>query len=223
MSANWNLALDSFLLAFPALFSIVNPLGGALIYSQVTAARSHDARVALAGRVAFYSALVMILALAGGAYVLNFFGVTLAALRIAGGFIVAEQAWQLLSAPDRSEARKSEQASGASNQEDVALFPLTIPFTAGPGTISVAITLGSTRPPVETNLIPFFVGQIAAAIAMAIIVWLAYRSADRIVALMGPSATRTVSRLAAFLLLCIGTQILLNGLTETFAPSITAP
>ena len=83
----------SFLLAFSALFSIVNPLAGALIYSQVTANRSPSERVALAWRVAFYSAVVMIAALWAGAPLLNFFGVGLSALRIAGGLVVAVHAW----------------------------------------------------------------------------------------------------------------------------------
>ena len=75
-------ATHSFLLAFPALFSIVNPVAAALIFAQVTAGCSHAERVALAGRIAVYSAMVMLGALWTGAYVLGFFGVSLAALRI---------------------------------------------------------------------------------------------------------------------------------------------
>ena len=217
----WDIAVNSFLLAFPSLFSIVNPIGGALIYSQVTAGRTHAERAWLAGRVGIYSALVMLTALWAGAYVLNFFGVTLAALRIAGGLVVAVRAWDLLSAPEEHEARKQEQAAPAGvgraeSGDDVAFFPLTMPFTTGPGTISVAITLGSARPSGDVGLIAFFLGVTAAALAMAVVIWLAYRSADRLVALLGRSRARIVTRLTAFLLLCIGTQILLNGLIDVF-------
>ncbi len=97
-------ASQSFLLAFSALFSIVNPIGSALIFSQVTAERSHAERVVLAGRIGVYSALIMLGALWAGAYVLSFFGVSLAALRIAGGLVVASRAWDLLSAPERMES-----------------------------------------------------------------------------------------------------------------------
>ena len=136
----------SFLIAFPALFSIVNPPGGALIYSQVTADRSHADRVQLAWRVALYSAGVMLVALLAGATLIGFFGVTLSALRIAGGLVVASRAWELLSAPQHQEDRKQAQAAPAAGAEDVAFFPLTIPFTAGPGTIAVAIALSAGRP-----------------------------------------------------------------------------
>src|SRR5262245_49665305 len=103
--------VSSFLIAFPALFSIVNPPGGALIYSQVTAGRDHPERVQLAWQVALYSAAVMLVALWAGAAVIGFFGVTLSALRIAGGLVVASRAWELLAAPEDHEERKHAQAA----------------------------------------------------------------------------------------------------------------
>ena len=149
----------SFLIAFPALFSIVNPLGGALIYSQVTADRSHPERVRLAWRVALYSAGVMLVALWAGASLIGFFGVTLSALRIGGGLVVATRAWELLSAPQQQEDRKQAQAAPAAGAEDVAFFPLTVPFTAGPGAISVAIALSASRPTRVLDLLPHFAGS----------------------------------------------------------------
>jgi multiple antibiotic resistance protein len=214
-------AIETFLLAFPALFSIVNPIGGALIYGQVTADRSVAERHRLAGKVALYSACVMLVALWAGAYVLSFFGITLAALRIAGGLVVAVQAWDLLSAPERHEARKQEQAAPAEDADAVAFFPLTMPFTTGPGTIAVAIALAANRPAGHgIELVGFIAGLSAAALAMAGLIWVAYRSADRILDLLGASGGRTVARLSAFLLLCIGTQILLNGVTDVLGTLI---
>lgn len=218
----WSSAAESFLLAFPALFSIVNPIGGALIYHQVTADRTHGERITLAGKIGFYSSLVMLLSLWGGAYVMSFFGISIAALRIAGGLVVAVRAWELLATPEQNEAMKQEQAAPATTAEDVAFFPLTMPFTTGPGTISVAIALGSSRPSNEPALIPFFLGVSAAAIVIAIMVWVAYRWADTLVALLGQASARVVTRIAAFLLLCIGTQILLGGVEEVLAPLLKA-
>ncbi|AWB08747.1 MarC family protein [Azospirillum humicireducens] len=209
--------LDSFLLAFTALFSIVNPLAMALIFSQVTADSSPRDRARLAGLVSLYSAIVMLTALWAGAYVLNFFGVSMAALRIAGGFVVAERAWALLTAPERHEARKQEQAAGdGDGLAESAFFPMTIPFTTGPGTISVAIALGSTRPTRGDGLIEFFLGMSGAALAIAALIWLSYRSADRIVAFLGPTRVRVLTRLFAFLLFCVGVQILLTGVLDAF-------
>src|SRR3954452_7244501 len=138
--------LASFLIAFPALFSIVNPPGGALIYSQVTADRDHAERVRLAWRVALYSAAVMLVALWAGASLIGFFGVTLSALRIAGGLVVASRAWELLSAPQQQEDRKQAQAAPAAGADDVAFFPLTMPFTAGAGAHAVGGALRAHPP-----------------------------------------------------------------------------
>jgi multiple antibiotic resistance protein len=208
-------ATAAFLLAFPALFSIVNPIGGAFIYNEVTADLTHVERAALARKVGFYSALVLLGALWGGAYILNFFGISLGALRVAGGVFVALRAWNLLSAPERQEERKQAQAESAGRvSEDIAFFPMTLPFTTGPGTISVAVALSAGRPVRDHGLLPFFLGVSGAAVAVALVVWIAYRSADQVANWLGASARRTLTRLTAFLLLCIGTQITINGVED---------
>jgi multiple antibiotic resistance protein len=205
-------ALAAFLLAFPALFSIVNPVGGSFIFHEVTAAWTHADRVRVAGRVGLYGFAVMLVSLWGGAYIMNFFGITLGALRLAGGAVVTLRAWELLMAPERNEERKQAQASEPRNALlDMAFFPLTMPFTTGPGTISVAISLGAERPPPGHGLIGFFLGVSAAAAVIAIMIWLGYRYADVVVGRMGQSARRSLSRMMAFLLLCIGVQIMLSG------------
>lgn len=212
-------AAQSFVLALSALFSIVNPVGAALIFSQVTADRTEAQRVALARRIGIYSALVMLGALWAGAYILEFFGVSLAALRIAGGLVVATRAWDLLSAPERIEAMKQRQAEGAEGASDVAFFPLTMPFTTGPGTISVAIALGANRPNTSiAEAAPFFLGASAAALVVAALVVLAYASAHRMTGILGEARARVISRLAAFLMLCVGTQIALNGVVDVLGP-----
>jgi multiple antibiotic resistance protein len=206
-------ALDAFLLGFPALFSIVNPISGAFIFREVTLHRPQD-RDRVARLVALYSLAVMTVALWAGSYVLAFFGISLAALRVAGGVVVALNAWNLLNAPEYHEAQKQDQAAPARGAEDVALFPLTIPFTTGPGTIAVAVALGSSHPENTFDLILFFIGMTAATVALAGVIWIAYGSSDRISRLMGPRGSRTVTRISAFLLLCIGVQILISGIQD---------
>lgn len=206
--------LQAFLLALSALFSIVNPIGSALIFNQVTADRSAEERRKLARLIGFYAILVMLGALWGGAHVLNFFGVSLAALRIAGGLVVSSWAWSLLQSPETTEERKQEQASHARGVEDVAFFPLTMPFTTGPGTIAVAIALGSHMPIGAAGYWPYFIGASAAAVAVAVMVWFFYSWADRVVPLLGKARVRVMTRLSAFLLLCVGVQIALTGVTD---------
>jgi multiple antibiotic resistance protein len=103
---------------------------------------------------------------------------------------------------------------------DVAFFPLTMPFTTGPGTISVAIALSAGGPASGRDLLAFYLGGSLAALAIAGIVGVSYASADRVVALLGQARSRVVTRLAAFILLCVGVQILLTGLQDAFAPML---
>ncbi len=217
--------ITSFLVAFPALFSIVNPFGGALIYSQITLGRPHPERVALAWRVATYSAIVMLVSLLVGATLMSFFGVSIDALRVAGGTVVAVSGWRMLYNPQESEDRKQDHASNAGPSAtwstDVAFFPLTMPFTTGPGTISVAIALSANRPSTTEALLPFFAGAGSAAIAVALIVGASYASADRLVSLLGPARARILTRLSAFLLLCIGVQILMTGIQGALSAILT--
>ncbi|GJE17645.1 MarC family protein [Methylobacterium marchantiae] len=217
-------ALHSFVFAFSSLFSIVNPVGSALIFFQITARNSHPERVEIAKRIGFYSALIMLSALWAGAPILNFFGVSLGALRIAGGLVVAASAWTLLTAPEAREARKHAEATQDTPDSvaDIAFFPLTLPFTTGPGTIAVAIALGSNRPASGPDRIGFYLGMSLAALAIAILVRFAYGSADRVVMAIGPVGARVLGRLFAFLLLCIGTQITVNGVGDVLGPILAA-
>ncbi|GAA0248369.1 MarC family protein [Methylorubrum aminovorans] len=216
--------LTSFLLALSGLFSIVNPVGSALMFAQITADRSQAERAELSRRIGFYAALVMLAALWAGAPILNFFGVSLAALRIAGGLFVAAFAWTLLNAPETREARKHAEAEpeAGENLAEVAFFPLTLPFTTGPGTIAVAIALGANRPSEPGDLAGFFIGASLAAMAIAGMIRLAYGSADRLVTLIGPVRARVLGRLSAFLLLCVGTQITVNGVSDVLGPLIAS-
>jgi multiple antibiotic resistance protein len=213
-----NEVAHAFLLGFPALFSIVNPLSGALIFNQLTAERSSRDRAHLARLVSVYALVVMLLAFTVGSYVLAFFGISLAALQVSGGLVVALTGWHLLNTQERREPSRHEDIAEPDPSDDIALFPLTIPITTGPGTISVAVALGAGHPQQLRDLGQFLLGMTAAATAMALLIWALYRSADRLEAIMGPTGRRTITRLAAFLLLCIGVQILIDGVQDVLAP-----
>ncbi len=214
--------VGAFLLAFPALFSIVNPVGASLIFDQAMGGRSRDERRKLARQIGFYAFLVLLGSLLLGGYILNFFGVSLGALRVAGGLVVAIRAWSLLMDPQEQEDRKASQTEPAQRHEDVAFFPLTMPFTTGPGSISVAIALSSQRPTEGAAVAPFFVGASLAAAVVAVLVWLCYSASGRMMRLLGPSGARVLSRLVAFLLLCIGVQIIASGAENLMAKFLTA-
>ena len=225
VGADWgafaSTANGAFLLAFPSLFSIINPIGGALIFYGLTKDFVRADKEKVAALVGVYSLLIMFGALWAGAYVLRFFGVSIDALRIAGGTVVALSGWSLLTSaethPDRKGHERMEAQAGGVDPIQIAFFPLTLPFTTGPGTIAVAITVGAERPSTSVGFIAFFLGGSVAVAANAVLIWILYRSADRLTRFVGPTAQAVIVRLTAFLLMCIGVQILLTAVGNLVA------
>ena len=213
---------NAFLFSFPALISILNPLNNAFIFRTMVSGGTQADRALLARRVAIYSLMVMLLSLWAGTHILAFFGVTLGALRLAGGAVIAFFGWQMQHAPDTGEADAAGGAPVGGDVLDLAIVPLTIPLTAGPGTISVASARSSDHPPGPHNEMLFDFGMTLAATAAAIVVYVAYVSADWIVHRMGPRMVRVVTRLIAFLLLCLGVQIMINGVIDVIGPLLAA-
>ncbi len=212
----------AFLLALPTLFSIVNPFGMAFIVEELIGDLPRADRARVVGRVGLYALCVMLGALWAGADILRFFGVSIEALRLAGGLVVSLSALELLLRPAEKQARKQgEAADTARRAPDMAFFPITMPLTTGPGTISVAVALGSERPDAWGERLAFLGGVSAAALVMAGLIWAVYLSADRLAGLFSATARRIVSRLGAFLLLCIGVQIMITGAQGVVATMAT--
>jgi len=175
---------------------------------------SKENRNELATRVGLFSFLIIIVSLLVGAYVLAFFGISVAVLRVAGGMVVAAAGWKLMNAP--AESRSAEVDADLRPKEIMrqAFYPLTMPLTTGPGTIATAIALGTSNPEVGHGLIWTALGGAAAASSLALLVFVCYRWSDRIAKLLGEGGTDALVRLTAFILLCIGMQILWNGLSD---------
>ncbi|NHN87478.1 MarC family protein [Acetobacter conturbans] len=210
-------ARDSFLLGFPALFSIINPLGAAIIFLQITGDRTRAERADLARLVGFYTLVLLIGSVWVGGLLLGFFGITINALRIAGGLFVARGGWIMLQSPEDTEQKRQSQVMtddgtpvSSPHWRDVAFFPVTMPFTVGPGTMSVAIALSAGDN--GKHSLAYEGGLSIAAVAVALTVWLAYAYADRLTNMLGVTGTRILSRLAALILLAIGVQIVAAGI-----------
>ena len=210
--------METFLLAFGALFSIVNPLSGAFIFYGATREFDAHTRVLLSRWVSIYAFCIVAFSLYVGAYVLSFFGVSLPALRVAGGIIISMSGWRMLNEPDATEQKRSaapDPAVLSASTSRIAFYPLTMPLTTGPGTISVAISLGAGRPTgFHAPLFEFFAATVAAVALLSLLIYLSYRNAARLAHFIGPTGTAIVVRLSAFLLFCIGIQVLWNGAAE---------
>jgi multiple antibiotic resistance protein len=210
-----------FLLVFAAAFPIVNPAGSALIFLDMTRHAAHRTREGLARRVAFYSFLVLNGSLFVGSYVLEFFGISVPALRVAGGIVVAAAGWKFLQ--EHESEGVADEASHSPSTDDylgMAFYPFTMPITTGPGTISVMIALGTShtsRDPLPLR-IEFDLAALLANALLALLVYLCFAHADRVRNLLGNTGTTIALRLAAFILFCIGIQILWSGVAEMLAP-----
>jgi len=206
--AHMNLFTSTLLLIYAGLFPIVNPIGSAPLFLGMTQFCTDGQRNALARRVALNSFFLLLGSLFIGSHVLEFFGISLPVVRIAGGVVVTSFGWKLLNSNDRPD---SESAASASTID--AFYPLTMPLTVGPGSISVAITLGSQRPHGASipELMVLGSAAIASVIAMVLTIYFAYRFAEKTVRVLGKTGTNVLVRLSAFIMLCIGIEILWNG------------
>lgn len=210
------------ILVFAAAFPIVNPAGSALIFLDLTRHATHRVREQLARQIALYSFLVLIVSLFIGSYVLAFFGISIPALRVAGGIVVAAAGWKFLQEHEGEEVEDDpkDDAPARENFRGMAFYPFTMPITTGPGTISVMIALGTghtSHDPFQQRFL-FGAAALLASAAIALLVYLCFAFADRVRSVLGATGTTILLRLSAFILFCIGVQILWSGLAEFLAP-----
>ncbi len=193
---------------FAALLPIANPFSTAPVFVAVTkgmtaARRSQQARMA-----SIYAFAVLTVTLLAGALILSFFGLSVYALRIAGGLIVARIGFGMLSPQPEEELDETEQAE-ALEMKDVAFTPVAMPMLSGPG--SIAVTLGmatEVRHPLEN------VAIIVGIAAVAFVSWLVLRSSVRVVAFLGVTGVNVLTRIMGLLLVGIGIQFVLGGILE---------
>jgi len=207
------------LLAVGTLFPIIDPLGGAPIYLAMTADLKPEHRGPMAKAVALNSFFLLLASVLVGAYVLDFFGVSIPAVQVAGGMVVCGMAWSLLNRPDSPATlpRAAEPATVADYLRRRAFYPLTMPLTVGPGSMSVALTLGANQTQSLRATVITAIAHALGILLVCVAIYLCYRYADRLVNRLGPTGTSVVIRLSAFILLCIGVQITWNGVRALLA------
>jgi multiple antibiotic resistance protein len=208
-----NETTNAFLLVYMGLFPIINPVGGAPIFLGLTRHCTDEERHSLARRVAINGFFLMLGSLIVGSHVLEFFGITLSIVRIAGGLVVTAFGWNLLQAgPEGVDSHEVATTDRPPGPQD-AFYPFTLPLSVGPGAISVAIALGTQRPRAANlyDLIVLGAVAIAALLAISATIYVCYRFAQLIITTLGESGTTVLVRLSAFVLLCIGIEIILSG------------
>jgi len=167
----------------------------------------------MAKAVAVDSFLLLLASALIGSYVLDFFGLSIPAVQVAGGVVVCSIAWSMLNSPNSPPTLAREPSTLTSAEfSQRAFYPLTMPLTVGPGSIAVALTLGANQPRGLRSLALTVLAHAIGIFIVALSVYFCYRYADRILKKLGPTGTSVLIRLSAFILLCIGVQICWNGL-----------
>ena len=203
------------LLVLSALFPIVNPLGGSPIFLALTPEYTPPERRLLSQRIAINSFILLVASGLIGTHILTFFGISLPIVQIGGGLIVVATGWDMLNRTDEDDDR----GSGVHHEVDPkdiyrhAFYPFTLPLTVGPGSISVAITLGANAARLPGVNVLGILAIIVASALLGLSIYLCYGFADRLAKLLGATAMNVIMRLSSFLLVCIGVQILWNGVS----------
>jgi len=167
--------ISEFLFAFGALFAIINPVGLAFVFLDKTKSLSERERASVAFRVALYCFAVLLVSLFIGSQILNFFGISIPALRIAGGLVVAASGWAMPHAPPPAHDTHATSTGNFEAVRQMAFFPLTIPLTTGPGTIATAIAIGANRPNDLDELFSTTVAWFAVSFVVTVAIYLAYK------------------------------------------------
>lgn len=201
--------LDTLFIAFAALFATVGPVDVALLYTALTPGVDIAQRRAMAVKgVAIASGILLVIALAGNA-LLNFLGISLPALRIAGGILL------LLLAIDMVFARQSgasstteEEEAEALRRKDVSVFPLATPLIAGPGTMGAVILLVADAHG-DVLRIALVIAALGLVMALTLVLLLA---ADRTRQVLGVTGLNVITRVFGVLLAALSVQFILDGL-----------
>jgi multiple antibiotic resistance protein len=205
-------AAKSIVLIVSALFPIVNPLGGSPIFLALTKDYSITARRALSRRIAINSFFLLVGSYLVGTHILAFFGISIPVVQVGGALVVISSGWALLKRRDDDERNEMHRNVQPRDVFQQAFYPLTLPLTVGPGSISVAITLGANVPHISAFNLIAILAAVAGSAVIALSVFICYGFADRLSRVLGATGMMVLMRLSSFLLVCIGVQILWNGL-----------
>jgi multiple antibiotic resistance protein len=202
----------SLFLFLTALFPIVDPLGGSPIFLAMTGQYSPRTRRELSWRIAMDSFFLLVGSYFIGTHILAFFGISLPVVQVGGGLVVIATGWTLLKQGNVNEPKGMTHSMPSDDPLRNAFYPLTLPLTVGPGSISVAITLGANAAHHHGHNLILILVAIVGSVLLALSIFLCYGFADRLGQALGPTGMTVIIQLTSFLLVCIGVQILWNGI-----------
>jgi multiple antibiotic resistance protein len=202
-------------LSYAALFPVLNPLGSAFIFLGMTHLLTPKLRRRLALKIAINSFVLLAVVLWVGEWVLRFFGVGIPVVQVAGGLVLCSIGWKMMSQNSTASDENEKSIRTEAEANASAFFPLTMPLTAGPGSMAVALTVGAHENVVSWPLT--VIGKFGAMVGLllgVITVYFCYGYADKITRKLGESGSNVIVKLSSFIIFCIGLTILWHGLQE---------
>ncbi|MCP9235538.1 MarC family NAAT transporter [Lewinella sp. JB7] len=201
--------ISFFFATLGSLFSVVNPLGAVPMYLTLTNDYSKQERSATALRTAIYFMMILVVFFFAGSVILNFFGISLNALRIAGGLIIVNSGYGLLNSKFERRRISHQIEEEAQQKEDISFTPMAMPMLSGPGSISLLIGLSAVDPSWRSSLL--IVGVV---VVMALLIFVTLKFAPLLFRLLGRAGLSALSRIMGFLVMAIGIQMLIYGLVS---------
>jgi multiple antibiotic resistance protein len=188
------------------LFPIVDPFGGIPVFFTMTSSWTPRERSRTAFKTGIWVFLILVTFLFFGRFVLHFFGISLPVLKIAGGLIVANAAWGMVTSRARITPEESHEAQ---DKEDISLTPLAMPLMSGPGAIGVVMALAA-----HVDNASAYIGMIIGIAGIALSVALFFWMGEPLVRKLGPSAVGAINKIFGFLILAIAVQLVSDGIAD---------
>ncbi len=208
--------MSLFFLAFTALFSVMNPLGTIPVFVGLTS--DHDSLEIrpIVLKTSLTVLFILLISFFLGDYILLFFGISIPALKIGGGLIIASSGFSLLSGEFRKHKGMKNKfvKADVAQREDIAITPLALPMIAGPGTISLLISYKQ-----EVSTVTEQITILAAVIAVSLLVYVVLRTAHPISNKLGASGINALSRIIGFIVITIGVEFIISAV-ETLIPNL---
>lgn len=200
--------MEIFIFLFAALFSVLNPIGTVPIFVGLTQDYTRRERARVAIWTSFNVFVILIISFFLGQYVLAFFGITITALRIAGGIIIASSGFGLLNGNfSKNKGINKKVQEDIENRNDIALTPLAMPMLAGPGSISLLIAYYQEHHETTAD-IAFSCLAIA---VVSLLIYIILHSAHYLAKYLGASGIVAISRIIGFLTIAIGIQYIISS------------
>ncbi|OYU81545.1 MAG: antibiotic resistance protein MarC [Flavobacterium sp. BFFFF1] len=200
--------MELFIYLFAALFSVLNPIGTVPIFVGLTQHDEKKERSRISLWTAIDVGIILIISYFVGQYVLTFFGISIEALRIAGGLIIVSSGFSLLTGKfSKTRGINKEVASDVQTRNDIALTPLAIPMLAGPGSISLLIAFYQEHHKTEEMVI-----AVLSILAVAFVIFLILRSGHYLAKILGASGIVAISRIIGFIVIAIGIQYIVSSI-----------